>query len=93
MSTGLFSEDLFKTSRAYSIDKWHFNFIHSQYNLLEQCAQLCFGLLPWLWYKLPAILPEQLVSNEISRSVCFVLLLSLLSVITSLPWSYYNTCE
>lgn len=49
--------------------------------------------MPWLWYTLPSTLPPQLVGNEISRTVCFMLLLSLVSLVTSLPWSYYSTCR
>jgi len=92
-AAGLFSQELFKSSQSYSIDKWHFSFLHGQYSLLEQCAMLWFGFLPWLWYKLPSILPQQLVANEITRTVCFTLLMSLVSIITSLPWSYCSTCE
>jgi hypothetical protein len=92
-TAGLFSAELFKSSRAYSIDKWHFNFLHGQYNLVEQVAQLYLGFLPWLWYSLPSILPQQLVANEVTRSVCFVLLMSTISLLMNLPWSYYNTCK
>jgi hypothetical protein len=92
-TAGLFSTELFKSSRVYSIDKWHFNFLHGQYNLVEQVVQLYFGFLPWLWYSLPSILPAQLAANEITRSVCFVLLMSAISLLMNLPWSYYNTCK
>jgi STE24 endopeptidase len=87
---GLFTNELFESSKAYSIDKWHFNFWHGQYSLVEQVLNLWF--MPWLWYMLPSILPQQLVANEISRTVCFMLLLSLVGLVTSLPWSYYSTC-
>lgn len=93
LPAGLFSAELFKSSQAYSIDKWHFNFLHGQYNLVEQVAQLWFGFLPWLWYSLPSILPQQLVANEVTRSVCFVLLMSTISLLMNLPWSYYSTCK
>lgn len=91
---GLFSKELFNSSRAYSLDKWRFGFWHSQYALIEQLAQLWFGLLPYMWYRLlPAVLPPQLAGNEIARSVGFMLVMSLLGLVTNLPWSYYQTCE
>jgi hypothetical protein len=90
---GLFSKELFESSRAYSIDKFKFSFVHGQFSLLEQVAQLYFGFLPWLWYITPRIMPQQLVATEIGHTVCFVLLSSLASLLTSLPWSYYSTCE
>lgn len=90
---GLFTNELFTSSRAYALDKWRFAFLRGQVSLLETVAQLWFGFLPWLWYSaLPRIAPQQLLASEISRSICFVLLMSVISMLTSLPWSYYSTC-
>jgi hypothetical protein len=92
--SGLFTTELFKSSQAYSIDKWYFGFLHAQFSLVEQCLSLWLGFLPWVWYKLPLLVPyPQLIGSEVGRTVCFMLLLSLMSLITSLPWTYYSTCE
>jgi STE24 endopeptidase len=93
---GLFSKGLFDASRAYSLDKWWYGMAYSQFSLVEQCAQLWGGLLPWVWYRVtPALLPQQCAGagSEVARSIVLMLVVSGLGLLSSLPWSYYKTCE
>ncbi|KAF2315272.1 hypothetical protein GH714_038662 [Hevea brasiliensis] len=46
---GVISQEKFEKSRAYSLDKSHFNFVHEFVTILLDSAILYFGILPWLW--------------------------------------------
>lgn len=91
---GLFSKDLYLSSQAYSIDKWWFGLYHGIYSLAETLAVLWFGYLPWVWQLLPKIAPAAAapwMENELVHTVVFVLVISLLGMITQLPCSIYST--
>ncbi|KAG0175748.1 hypothetical protein DFQ28_003227 [Apophysomyces sp. BC1034] len=88
------SESVFKKSQGYNLDKSRFGFVHNAYKQLETIAFLHFDVLPFLWdlagqtmLKYAGYGPEY----EIVQSMVFVVLYSLLSTITSLPFSFYST--
>lgn len=89
----LFTEDLYKKTQAYSLDKWWYGFIHGLFNQAQSVALLVLGFLPWFWNLTGDLLAKVgLVSqNELVHTVAFVLLLSLVSLIVDLPWSLYST--
>ena len=52
---------------------------------------LYFQILPWLWNSLPQWFPALEKWGEIPQTIAFVLLLSVISTVTGLPWSLYHT--
>uniref|UniRef100_A0A7N0V1D8 CAAX prenyl protease n=1 Tax=Kalanchoe fedtschenkoi TaxID=63787 RepID=A0A7N0V1D8_KALFE len=48
---GVISDDKFRKSRAYSLDKSRFHFVHEFVSILMDSGILLFGILPWVWKK------------------------------------------
>nr|CAD1835400.1 unnamed protein product [Ananas comosus var. bracteatus] len=48
---GVVSQEKFEKSRAYSLDRSRFRFIHEAVTILMDTAILYFGILPWFWKK------------------------------------------
>ncbi|XP_034204659.1 CAAX prenyl protease 1 homolog isoform X2 [Prunus dulcis] len=46
---GVIGQEKFEKSRAYSLDKSHFHFIHEFVTILMDSAILFFRVLPWFW--------------------------------------------
>ncbi|KAH7513080.1 hypothetical protein FEM48_Zijuj12G0158500 [Ziziphus jujuba var. spinosa] len=46
---GVISQEKFEKSRAYSLDKSHFHFVHEFVTILMDSALLFFRVLPWFW--------------------------------------------
>jgi len=83
----------FEKSRLYQVDKSKFGFWSSLYGQIESTLILVYGGIPFLWaFSETAI--ESLGfdrSHEIKQSIMFVVLTTLFSTVTSLPWSLYST--
>ncbi|KAI9089895.1 hypothetical protein K1719_028865 [Acacia pycnantha] len=90
---GVISQEKFEKSRAYSLDKSHFRFVHEFVTILMDCAILLCGILPWFWKKsgdfvaLVGLNPE----NEILHTLAFLAGVMVWSQITDLPFSLYST--
>ncbi|XP_010261328.1 PREDICTED: CAAX prenyl protease 1 homolog [Nelumbo nucifera] len=90
---GVISQEKFEKSRAYSLDKSHFHFIHEAVTILMDTAILFFGILPWFWKRSAEFLiytnlnPE----NEILHTLAFLSGVMIWSQITDLPFSLYST--
>jgi len=85
--------ETFEKSRLYQIDKSKFGFWSSLYGQVESTLILVYGGIPFLW-----AFSETMISgvgfdrsHEIKQSITFVILTTLFSTVTSLPWSLYST--
>ncbi|XP_030642739.1 CAAX prenyl protease 1 homolog [Chanos chanos] len=85
--------ETFEKSRLYQLDKSNFSFWSGLYSETEGTLILVLGGIPFLWRVSGAITarfglgPEY----EISQSLIFLMLATLFSALTGLPWSLYST--
>lgn len=85
--------ETFEKSRLYQLDKSTFSFWSGLYSEVEGTIILLFGGIPFLWKasedvnEYAGFGPEY----EITQSLMFLLLATLFSAMTGLPWSLYNT--
>uniref|UniRef100_A0A8C8BAQ4 CAAX prenyl protease 1 N-terminal domain-containing protein n=1 Tax=Otus sunia TaxID=257818 RepID=A0A8C8BAQ4_9STRI len=85
--------ETFEKSRLYQLDKSTFSFWSGLYSEVEGTVILLSGGIPFLWNLSGRISgragfgPEY----EIVQSLVFLLLATLFSAVTGLPWSLYNT--
>lgn len=90
---GVVSQENFEKSRAYSLDKSHFHFVHEAVTILLDTAILYFGVLPWFW-KISGNLVAYMgldAENEIIHTLSFLAGVMIWSQITDLPFSLYST--
>ncbi|KAL0347794.1 UNVERIFIED_CONTAM: CAAX prenyl protease 1 [Sesamum calycinum] len=90
---GVISQEKFEKSRAYSLDKSHFHFVHELVTIVMDCAILYFGILPWFWKRSGEFLVYAglNVENEILHTLAFLAGVMFWSQITDLPFSLYST--
>ncbi|KAI8023328.1 hypothetical protein LOK49_LG03G02188 [Camellia lanceoleosa] len=90
---GLISQEKFEKSRAYSLDKSHFHFVHEFVTILMDSAILFFGVLPWFWKRSGNFLVYMGLNaeNEIAHTLAFLAGVMFWSQITDLPFSLYST--
>ncbi|KAI7983962.1 hypothetical protein LOK49_LG15G00967 [Camellia lanceoleosa] len=71
---GLISQEKFEKSRAYSLDKSHFHFVHEFVTILMDSAILFFGVLLWFWKRLGDFLVYMGLNaeNEIVHTLAFL---------------------
>ncbi|XP_004705331.1 CAAX prenyl protease 1 homolog [Echinops telfairi] len=89
----IMDSETFEKSRLYQLDKSTFSFWSGLYSEIEGTLILLFGGIPYLWSLSARFCgyagfgPEY----EIFQSLVFLLLATLFSALTGLPWSLYNT--
>ncbi|XP_074970578.1 CAAX prenyl protease 1 homolog isoform X3 [Phalacrocorax aristotelis] len=89
----IMDSETFEKSRLYQLDKSTFSFWSGLYSEVEGTMILLCGGIPFLWNLSGQISgragfgPEY----EIVQSLLFLLLATLFSAVTGLPWSLYNT--
>ncbi|KAL9430229.1 hypothetical protein AB3S75_025586 [Citrus x aurantiifolia] len=90
---GVISQEKFEKSRAYSLDKSHFHFVHEFVTILMDSAILLFRILPWFWKKSGnfLVLVGLDAENEILHTLSFLAGVMLWSQLTDLPFSLYST--
>ncbi|CAK7348832.1 unnamed protein product [Dovyalis caffra] len=90
---GVISQEKFEKSRAYSLDKSYFNFVHEFVTILLDSAILFYGILPWFWKKSGSflLLAGFNDENEILHTLAFLAGVMIWSQITDLPFSLYST--
>lgn len=90
---GVISQEKFEKSRAYSLDKSHFHFVHEFVTILMDSAILSFGFLPWFWKWSGEFLVYTgfNAENEILHTLVFLAGVMFWSQITDLPFSLYST--
>ncbi|KAF3441565.1 hypothetical protein FNV43_RR15479 [Rhamnella rubrinervis] len=90
---GVISNEKFEKSRAYSLDKSHFHFVHEFVTILMDSGILFFRVLPWFWKKSAdfVVLAGLNADNEILHTLAFLAGVMFWSQITDLPFSLYST--
>eukprot|EP00252_Welwitschia_mirabilis_P016005 TRINITY_DN35466_c0_g1_i1.p1 TRINITY_DN35466_c0_g1~~TRINITY_DN35466_c0_g1_i1.p1 ORF type:complete len:425 (-),score=70.04 TRINITY_DN35466_c0_g1_i1:276-1550(-) len=90
---GVVSQEKFEKSRAYSLDKSCFHFVHAAVNIMMDAAILLMGALPWLWQKSEDLVQKLGLNpqNEIIHSLGFLAIATLWSQFVDLPFSLYST--
>ncbi|XP_072546174.1 CAAX prenyl protease 1 homolog [Salminus brasiliensis] len=89
----IMDSETFEKSRLYQLDKSNFGFWSGLYSETEGTLILLLGGIPFLWRISGTVTarfglgPEY----EISQSLVFLMLATLFSALTGLPWSLYNT--
>ncbi|KAJ8540049.1 hypothetical protein K7X08_026438 [Anisodus acutangulus] len=90
---GVISQEKFKKSQAYSLDKSYFHFVHEFVTVLMDSAILYFRILPWFW-KIAGdflIYLDLNAENETFHTLAFLAGVMVWSQITDLPFSLYST--
>ncbi|CAJ2671271.1 CAAX prenyl protease 1 homolog [Trifolium pratense] len=90
---GVISQEKFEKSRAYSLDKSHFHFVHAFVTIVTDATMLYFKVLPWFWKKSEGLVTLAGLNseNEILHTLAFLAGLMILSQTTDLPFSLYST--
>ncbi|KAG7028608.1 CAAX prenyl protease 1-like protein [Cucurbita argyrosperma subsp. argyrosperma] len=90
---GVISQEKFKKSQAYSLDKSHFHFVQEFVTIVMDSSILFFGVLPWFWKKSGefVVLVGLNAENEILHTLAFLAGVMIWSQITGLPFSLYST--
>ncbi|CAN0884361.1 CAAX prenyl protease 1 homolog [Linum grandiflorum] len=90
---GVISQEKFEKSRAYSLDKSYFSFVHDFVSIVLDSAILWYGVLPWVWKKSESSLVSVGLNaeNEIILTLAFLGSVMIWSQITDLPFSLYST--
>ncbi|XP_026141797.1 CAAX prenyl protease 1 homolog [Carassius auratus] len=89
----IMDSETFEKSRLYQLDKSNFGFWSGLYSEAEGTLILLLGGIPFLW-KVSGILTAHFgfgPEYEISQSLVFLMLATLFSALTGLPWSLYST--
>lgn len=95
-----YSQDVYKATQSYSLDKMNFGIVHSLFSLASTQIFLWLGMLKSTWNtsvwlsssSLPTSWrPESEIRREILSSVVFVVILLVSSTLTEIPWSLYKT--
>ncbi|KAL6565953.1 CAAX prenyl protease 1 [Orobanche hederae] len=90
---GVISQEKFEKSRAYSLDKSYFHFVHEFVAILLNSTILYFGILPWFWKRCGEFLVYAGLNaeNEILHTLAFLAGVLFWSEITDLPFALYST--
>ncbi|XP_066573715.1 CAAX prenyl protease 1 homolog [Amia ocellicauda] len=85
--------ETFEKSRLYQLDKSTFSFWSGLYSEMEGTLILLLGGIPFLWRTAGLLIGRAGLGPEyeISQSLMFLLLATLFSAFTGMPWSIYNT--
>ncbi|CAB4468536.1 hypothetical protein RhiirA5_451995 [Rhizophagus irregularis] len=83
----------FRKTQEYGLDKAKFEFVSALFGQIQSTCMIVFDILPWLWN----LSGEWLAyagygpDHEITQSLIFTVILTLLSYLISLPLSLYFT--
>ncbi|XP_062378681.1 CAAX prenyl protease 1 homolog [Sardina pilchardus] len=85
--------ETFEKSRLYQLDKSNFGFWSGLYSEAEGTMILVLGGIPLLWRISGSVIAHFGLGAEyeITQSLVFLMLATLFSAFTGLPWSLYNT--
>ena len=89
-------QNKFKSSQAYGLDKINFGMFSATYDTIESVAFLLLGFLPYLWDQSVTIGESWFgwtTEDEIKISLVFLLLVTIVGTITSLPFELYSTFQ
>ncbi|XP_071956270.1 CAAX prenyl protease 1 homolog [Antedon mediterranea] len=90
---GILKKETFEKARLYQLDKSNFGMWSGIYSQIETTLILVLGGIPWLWNTAGNVTARVGYSPEyeITQTCMFLLLASVYSTFTSLPWSVYST--
>ncbi|RLM79702.1 hypothetical protein C2845_PM12G23300 [Panicum miliaceum] len=90
---GVISDEKFKRSRDYSLDKSYFHFVHEAVTILMDTTILYYKVLPWFWKRSGELVTKVGLNaeNEIIHTLAFLAGAMVWSQITDLPFSLYST--
>lgn len=90
---GVVSQEKFEKSKAYSLEKSHFHFVHEVVTIVMDITILYFGVLPWFWKKSGDFVSRMGLNydNEIIHTLSFLSGFMVWSQIIDLPFSLYST--
>lgn len=89
----IMDSETFEKSRLYQLDKSNFSFWSGLYSETEGTLILLLGGIPFLWGVAGSVTARFGFDSEyeITQSLAFLMLATLFSAFTGLPWSVYNT--
>ncbi|XP_028937320.1 CAAX prenyl protease 1 homolog [Ornithorhynchus anatinus] len=89
----IMDSETFEKSRLYQLDKSTFSFWSGLYSETEGTLILLLGGIPFLWRVSGRLCARAGfgAEYEITQSLLFLLLATLFSAVSALPWSLYNT--
>jgi STE24 endopeptidase len=90
---GVISDEKFKRSRDYSLDKSYFHFVHEAVTILMDTTILYYKVLPWFWKRSGELVTKVGLNaeNEIIHTLAFLAGAMVWSQIIDLPFSLYST--
>ncbi|CAN6232318.1 unnamed protein product [Urochloa humidicola] len=90
---GVISDEKFKRSRDYTLDRSYFRFVYEAVAILMDLAILYFKALPWFWKKSGELVTKVGLNaeNEIIHALAFLAGAGVWLEITELPFSLYST--
>ncbi|XP_054718196.1 CAAX prenyl protease 1 homolog [Uloborus diversus] len=90
---GVMDQNTYSKARNYNLDKSKFQFLCSLWEILFQTAVLILGGIPWMWFTSGKISGYFGYGreHEITQTVVFSLLGSIINIILEIPWSLYLT--
>jgi STE24 endopeptidase len=87
----------FKKAQAYGLDKIQFGMVAALYDVNESCAFLLLGFLPYVWDLAVSVGNKYFgweeSTDEIKMSLIFLVFVTLIGTITSLPFELYSTFQ
>jgi STE24 endopeptidase len=87
-------QEKFKSSQSYGLDKINFGMFASTYDTIESVSFLLLGFLPYTWDVATTFGQTYLgytAEDEIKNSLIFLLIVTLVGTVTSLPFELYST--
>lgn len=87
----LMSEEEYRKAREYRLDKHRFSFVYSIYSQLELMTVLVFCLPRVLWDMSGTFNLGLGFTSEIAQTITFILLVSVVETMISMPWELYDT--
>ncbi|KAG0068391.1 hypothetical protein BGZ89_004794 [Linnemannia elongata] len=88
------SQETFDKAQAYGRDKARFGLVETVFSLVQNALSIVYDFLPWLWNVSGDVMFRLAGYNseyEITQSIIFFVLLTVISTIISLPFSLYQT--
>lgn len=89
--TEIISEDEYRKARLYKLDKHRFNFVYSLYSQIELTVVLLLYVPHLLWSLSGAANSHLGASSEIAQTNTFVVVVTVIESVISLPWQLYDT--
>jgi STE24 endopeptidase len=84
----------FHKAQSYGLDRISFSIISSLYSLIEECAFLLYGFLPYVWDASASLGSKYSwteSTDEIKITLLFLGITIVIGAITSLPFELYST--